>query len=312
MNLIITGTIGLDDIETPFGKVAGTLGGSGVYAALAASYFASPRLGSRRGKPGLVSIAGGDLSKEHLKTLNRVDTTGVAKAGKTFHWSGFYEFDMNEAQTKKTDLNSLAGYEPVVPDKYKKAKYLFLANIDPEIQLEVLSQMKSKPFVVLDTMNYWITSKKEILKSVIAKVDILVMNEGEARQFCGTPNLIKAGRQLLELGPNYVIIKKGEHGALLFGHSTFFSAPGYPLEEVKDPTGAGDSFAGGLIGYLARQHVSQSAGKPVSFEEIRRGIIYGSVVASFCAEEFGLKYLENISQAEIDERYEFMNKIREF
>lgn len=296
MNLVITGTIGLDDIETPFGKVAGTLGGSGVYAAMAASYFADP---------GLVSIAGGDLSKEHLKTLNRVDTTGVAKAGKTFRWSGFYEFDMNEAQTKKTDLNSLAGFKPIVPEKYKDTKYLFLANIDPEIQLEVLAQIKSRPFVVLDTMNYWITSKKEILKNVIAKVDILVMNEGEVRQFCGTPNLIKAGRQLLELGPSYAIIKKGEHGALLFGTDTFFSAPGYPLEEVKDPTGAGDSFAGGLIGYLAKTD-------DISEQNIRKGIIYGSVVASFCAEEFGLKYLENIKNTDIKERYEFCEKIRKF
>ena len=304
-DLVITGTIGLDDIETPFGKVEKTLGGSGVYAAMAASYFASPRLGSRRGKPGLVSIAGNDLSDKHVKTLEKIDTSGVTKTGKTFHWAGFYEFDMNEAQTKQTDLNSLADYKPVVPDKYKKAGYLFLANIDPEIQLQVLAQMKSKPFVVLDTMNYWITSKKEILEKVIIKVDILVMNEGEARQFCATPNLIRAGRQLLELGPKYVIIKKGEHGALLFGHNTFFSAPGYPLEEVKDPTGAGDSFAGGLIGYLAKTD-------DVSEQNIRKGIIYGSVVASFCAEEFGLKYLENIKNTDIKERYEFVKKIRRF
>lgn len=296
MNLVIVGTIGLDDISTPFGEVKGALGGSGMYASIAASHFVNS---------GLVSIVGKDLSDKHQTILNRVDISGVTKAEKTFHWSGFYEFDMNEAQTKQTDLNSLAGYKPTVPDEYKKAKYLFLANIDPEIQLEVLLQMESKPFVVLDTMNYWIASKKEILKSVITKVNILVMNEGEARQFCTTPNLIKAGRQLLELGPNYVIIKKGEHGALLFGHNTFFSAPGYPLEEVKDPTGAGDSFAGGLIGHLAKTD-------DVSEKNIRKGIIYGSVVASFCAEEFGLKYLENIKNSDIKERYEFIEKIRRF
>ncbi len=347
MNLAITGTIGLDDIETPFGKVAGTLGGSGVYAALAASHFV---------EPGLISVAGNDLSSQHSKILENIDTTGITKTGKTFHWSGFYEFDMNEAQTKQTDLNSLAGYKPVVPDNYKKAKYLFLANIDPEIQLEVLAQMESnvtahsqrhsraggnpgstdttklpgspgttlentagpeddndgmseqiqsRPFVVLDTMNYWIENKKELLRKVIGKVDIVVMNEGEARQFCATPNLIKAGRKLLELGPSYIIIKKGEHGALLFGHNTFFSAPGYPLEEVKDPTGAGDSFAGGLIGYLAKTD-------DVSEQNIRKGIIYGSVIASFCAEEFGLKYLGKISQTEIDERYKVFEKIRKF
>jgi len=303
MNLVITGTIGLDDIETPFGKVEKTLGGSATYAAIAASHFTVP---------GMISVAGTDLSSKHREILDRVDTTGVTKTGSTFHWSGFYEFDMNEAQTKQTDLNSLAGYKPVVPEDYKKAKYLFLANIDPEIQLEVLTQMMSRPFVVLDTMNYWIASKKEILESVIAKVNILVMNEGEARQFCDTPNLIKAGRQLLDLGPSFVIIKKGEHGALLFGHNTFFSAPGYPLEEVKDPTGCGDSFAGGLIGYLASKPVSQSASKPVSFEEIRKAVIYGSVVASFCAEKFGLKYLDKISQAEIDERYRIFEEIRKF
>jgi len=303
VDLVITGTIGLDDIETPFGKVAGTLGGSGVYAALAASHFTDT---------GVVSVAGTDLSSKHQKILDKIDTAGITKVGKTFHWSGFYEFDMNEAQTKQTDLNSLAGYKPTVPDKYKKAKYLFLANIDPEIQLEVLAQMKSRPFTVLDTMNYWIESQKDLLKKIIAKVNVVVMNEGEARQFCGTPNLIKAGRQLLELGSEYAIIKKGEHGALLFGHNTFFSAPGYPLEEVKDPTGAGDSFAGGLIGYLASQHLSQSASQLVSFEEIRRGIIYGSVVASFCAEEFGLNYVEKIKFSDIEDRYEFMNTIRKF
>jgi len=296
MNLVISGTIGLDDIETPFGKAEGTLGGSGVYAALAASHFTDA---------GVVSVAGTDLSSKHQKILNRVDTAGVTKVGKTFHWSGFYEFDMNEAQTRQTDLNSLAGYKPVVPEDYKKAKYLFLANIDPEIQLEVLAQMTSRPFVVLDTMNYWIASKKEILKSVIAKVNILVMNEGEARQFCDTPNLIKAGRQLLDLGPNFVIIKKGEHGALLFGHNAFFSAPGYPLEEVKDPTGCGDSFAGGLIGYLAKTGDTSEA-------NIRKGIIYGSIIASFCAEEFGLNYLNKINTTDIKERYEFCEKIRRF
>lgn len=305
MNLVIMGTIGLDDIRTPFGEVRSALGGSGVYASCAASFFA---------ESGLVSVMGDDVPKEYLNLLEkrRVDLSGVAKVGKTFRWSGFYEFDMNEAKTLKTELNSLAGFEPKVPDNYKKAKFVFLANIDPDLQLEVLSSMKESPFVVLDTMNYWITSKKESLLEVIKKTNLFILNEGEARQLFETPNLIQAGKMALNLGPKYVIIKKGEHGALLFSDSKYFSAPGYPLEEVKDPTGAGDSFAGGLVGYLASQQVSRSADQQVSFEEIRKAVIYGSTIASFCAENFSLDYLKNINNEKIEERYDIFKQIREF
>lgn len=296
MDLVILGTTGLDDVETPFGSATGVLGGSGVYAALAASHFY---------KPGLISIAGRDLSAGYWETLKRIDTTGMGKADKTFHWSGLYEFDMNEAQTKQTDLNSLADFKPVVPKEYQDAKYLFLANIDPEIQLDVLGQMKTKPFIVLDTMNYWIESKKTKLEEIIKKTDVLVMNEGEARQFCATPNLIRAGKKLLEMGPEYVIIKKGEHGALCFSHHGFFSAPSYPLEDVKDPTGAGDSFAGGLIGYLAKTDDTSEA-------NVRKAIIYGSVIASFCAEDFSLNYLEKVTNIDIEERYNAFEEIRRF
>jgi len=296
MNLVIVGTIGLDDVETPFGKVSSVLGGSGTYAGMGASFFV---------KPGLVSIAGDDLSKEHRKTLEKIDISGVSFLGKTFHWEGFYEFDMNEAQTKKTELNSLAGFKPVLPDNYKEAKYLFLANIDPTIQLEVLSQTSNKPFVVLDTMNYWIANAREALTSVIKKSNLVVMNEGEARQFFKTPNLIKAGKMLLDLGPEYAIIKKGEHGALLFSDGRFFSAPGYPLEEVKDPTGAGDSFAGALIGYLAKT-------KDNSETNIRKAVIYGSIVASFCAEDFSLGYSKKVTLSDIEERYRVFQQIRNF
>lgn len=307
MNLVIIGTIGLDDIKTPFGEVESALGGSGVYASCAASFF-SPS--------GLISVMGNDIPEEYLKLLNKrkVSLEGVSKLGKTFRWSGFYEFDMNEAKTLKTELNSLAGFKPDVPTDYKKAKFIFLANIDPDLQLEVLSQMEEKPFVVLDTMNYWITSKKDSLLKVIGKTDLFILNEGEARQLFETPNLIKAGKIALKLGPKYAIIKKGEHGALLFSDGKYFSAPGYPLEEVKDPTGAGDSFAGGLIGYLASKQVSNKlvSGKRVSFEELRRAVVYGSTIASFCAEDFSLNYLKNINSKKIEERYNIFQKIREF
>ncbi len=298
INLVVIGTIGLDDIKTPFGKVKSALGGSGVYSAVAASFFA---------KSGLISVAGTDVPAEYMELLEKrgIDLSGVTKVGKTFRWSGFYEFDMNEAKTLKTELNSLAGFKPEVPDDYKKSKFVFLANIDPDLQLEVLAGMEDKPFVVLDTMNYWITSKKNSLLKVIAKTDLFILNEGEARQLFETPNLIQAGKMALKLGPKYVIIKKGEHGALLFSDGKYFSAPGYPLEEVKDPTGAGDSFAGGLIGYLSKTG-------DISEKNIRKAVIYGSTIASFCAENFSLDYLKNISNEKIEERYGIFQKIREF
>lgn len=296
MNLVITGTIGLDSVETPFGKVVDALGGSGVYACSAASYFV---------RPGLVSIVGEDVGHNKLTELKGIDVKGVEKKGSTFRWSGSYEYDMNEAKTLKTELNSLADFDPVLPQDYKSAGFLYLGNTDPSIQLKIISQMKNRPFMMLDTMNYWISTKKEELTKVIKKVDMIVINEGEARQFCETPNLIKAGRALLELGPKYVAIKKGEHGALLFSFNSYFSAPGYPLEDLKDPTGAGDSFAGGTIGYLAKT-------KDVSEGNIRKAIIYGSAVASFCAESFSLDYKKNIKIKDVEERYAVFQKIRQF
>lgn len=296
MNLVVVGTIGLDDIETPFGQAKSALGGSGSYASLAASYFV---------KPGLVSIAGKDLGAENKKKLSKVDLAGVTWAQKNFRWSGFYEYDMNEAQTKRTELNSLADFKPELPKEYRQAKFLLLGNIDPTLQMEVIRQMESKPFILLDTMNYWITSQRDNLLKVIKKVNFVVMNEGEARQLFDTPNLIKAGKELLKLGPDFAAIKKGEHGALLFSQEGFFSAPGYPLEDVKDPTGAGDSFAGGTMGYLAKKG-------EVNEINLRRAIIHGSAVASFCAEHFGLGYREKIKLNDIKERYEVFRQIRKF
>ncbi len=297
-NLIIVGTIGLDDVETPFGKVKSSLGGSGSYASLAASFFC---------RPGLVSVAGSDLPDKHwqLFSKNKIDTAGVEKTGKTFRWSGKYLFDMNEVKTKKTELNSLANFDPTLPPHFREAKFLFLGNIDPTIQLQVLKQMKGKPFAAIDTMDYWIELKKEKLLRVISKIQLVVMNESEARMLFDTPNLIKAGRELLNLGPDYAVIKKGEHGALFFSHNAFFSAPSYPLEEVKDPTGAGDSFAGGLMGYL-------TITGDTSEKNIRKGIVYGSIIASFCAEGFSLNYLSSTKLKDIKERYNLIKKIRKF
>jgi ribokinase len=298
MELVILGTIGLDDIETPFDKAKNILGGSGVYSAIAASFFV---------KPGLVSIAGNDLPKENIILLKSkgVDLEGLRYSGKTFQWSGLYRYGMDEAETLKTELNSLLNFKPVLPESYKFAKYLLLSNIDPTLQLETLNQMRNNPFVIVDTMNYWITGKKQDVLSIFKKANLVVINESEARQFFETPNLIKAGKSVLELGPQYAVIKKGEHGALLFSKEGFFSAPSYPLEEVKDPTGAGDSFAGGLIGYLAKT-------KRIDDLNVRKAVIYGSAIASCCAEAFSLNYTKTIKLKDIEERVNVFKKIRRF
>ncbi len=298
INLIVVGVIGLDDIKTPFGEVHGVLGGCGSYSSVAASFFT---------RAGLVSIAGDDLPKAFTKIFEQrhIDLQGLVTKGKTFRWTGLYEYDLSEAKTLETKLNSLADFQPEMPHQYRRSKYLLLGNTDPDHQLKALSQMENKPFVVLDTMNYWISNKKDQLLKIISKVDLVVVNEGEARQLFGTSNLIKAGRMLLDLGPQYAVIKKGEHGAMLFGQDIFFSAPGYPLEEVKDPTGAGDSFAGGLIGYLAKTD-------DTSEKNIRKAIVYGSVLASFCAEDFSLNYLQKVGLKEVEERYRVFKQIKEF
>lgn len=310
-NLLVIGTVALDDIETPFGKVESALGGAGTYASLAASYFT---------QASLVSIVGRDLGVANINILkaHQVNLDGLEYGDKTFHWAGKYQFDMNSAETIKTDLNSLVDFNPKLLADQVKANYLLLANCDPAVQLKAIDQMSGKPFIAVDTMNYWIENKKAELIKVIKKVDLIVMNEGEARQLFETPNLIKAGRELLEFGPKYAIIKKGEHGALLFSKNAYFSAPGYPLEKLKDPTGAGDSFLGGLIGYLVSQLNSQIAKQPdslrehVTFGEMRKAVVYGSVIASFCAEEFGTGYINKIKLSDIEKRYKEMGEICRF
>lgn len=295
---IICGSIGIDSIDTPHGKVKNALGGSASYASISASHF-SP--------VGLIGIVGKDFPENYRRKLtsHKIDLTGVRVGEKTFRWSGRYDGDMSQATTLKTELNALEGFNPRVPTAYRKAEYLFLANIDPVIQLKVIEQMDNLKFVVLDTMNYWIESHFQNLFKVIERADLMVLNDAEAKSIIKTENLIIAGKKLLSMGPDYVIIKKGEHGALLFSRKSHFSAPAYPLEICLDPTGAGDSFGGGLIGYLAKVNSNEEA-------DIRRGIIYGSVMASYCTEAMGIGKIEELSIKQIKERYEYFKKIREF
>ena len=297
-DILIIGTVALDTIETPFGKAEKTLGGSATYASFAASFFA---------KPALVSVVGNDFPKEYLGLMRKrsINLDGLKIIGKTFHWEGFYEYDMNEAKTRKTELNSLEHFKVDVPEKFKDIKYVFLANIDPEQQLETLKQMGKPNFVVLDTMNFWINNKKKYLIDVIKKVNVLLINDGEARQLFNTVNLVRAANEALSLGPKAVIIKKGEHGALLFTKNKHFSAPGYPLENIKDPTGCGDSFGGAFIGYLAKTN-------DLSERNLRKAIVYGSVVASHNAEDFGLNKLKHLTMKDIEKRYKEFKDIREF
>jgi ribokinase len=296
-DLVICGSIGLDDIKTPLGEVTSVPGGSAIYAAIAASHFA---------RPGIVSVVGKDFPQEELANLKGrgIDLEGLTVSGKTFRWGGLYEFDMSEAKTILTELNSMSGYEPKVPISYRDTKFLLLANIDPAVQI-IAASACSKAFVVLDTMNYWIKNQKEKLIKAVKMADLVVLNEAEARQFSGEINLIKAAKMILRFGPEYVVIKKGEHGALLFSDGKYFSAPGFPLDEVKDPTGAGDSFAGTLIGYLA------STGE-TSEKNLRKGIIYASTVASYCTEDFSTKKLCELNKKIIEERYAIFQEIRKF
>ncbi len=295
---VIIGTVALDSLETPFGKVKDVLGGSAIYASLAASFFSNP---------GILSIIGKDFPKEHIEFLNKrgIDTKGIIIGDKTFRWQGFYEFDMNEAKTIRTDLNSLKSYKVHVPENYKDAKYVFLANIDPELQLDVISAVKKPELIVMDTMNFWIEHKREQLLKTIDKADVLVLNDAEARQLFNTPNLVKAANNALKLHTKAVVIKKGEHGALLFTDNKHFSAPSYPLENIKDPTGCGDAFGGALTGYLAKT-------QDMSEKNIRKAVVYGSVIASFNAEDFSIERLKKIKHDDIEKRFKEFKAIREF
>jgi sugar/nucleoside kinase (ribokinase family) len=297
LGLLVVGSLGLDTVETPFDKVTDALGGSATYISLAASYFSGPIQ--------LVGVVGSDYPQEYIDLLGKhnVDLEGlqVIEGGKTFRWGGRYHYDLNVRDTLFTDLNVFEKFDPVIPDKYKKSKYLCLGNIAPTLQLRVLSQMDNSQFVVCDTMNYWIEGMKDELVELLKRVNVLIINDSEARLLSNEPNLIKAAKLIREMGPEFLIIKKGEHGAMLFAEDTIFSAPAYPMEIIYDPTGAGDSFAGGFIGYLYKT-------RDLSPENMKRAVIYGSAMASFCVEKFSTKGLEDISYLRVQDRYrEFMN-----
>jgi sugar/nucleoside kinase (ribokinase family) len=292
MSLLTVGTVAFDAIETPFGKTDKIVGGAATYITLAASYFTKPI--------NMVSVVGDDFPEDALQNLRNhgADTNGiqVKKGEKTFFWSGKYHNDMNSRDTLVTELNVLADFNPMVPDGYRNCEFLMLGNLTPAVQMAVIEQIPVRPkLVVLDTMNFWMNVALDELKQVLKKVDVLTINDEEARQLSGQYSLVKAAQVILGMGPKYLVIKKGEHGALLFNEYSVFFAPALPLEEVFDPTGAGDSFAGGFIGYLAST-------RDISFENMKRAIIFGSAMASFCVEKFGTERLINLSQEEIDDR----------
>jgi sugar/nucleoside kinase (ribokinase family) len=297
--VLIVGSIGLDTIETPFGVVEEVLGGAASYAATAASFFSEVHM---------VGVIGDDFPAEHLDYFRgrEIDLAGVQRTpGKTFRWNGYYEFDMNQAHTLATHLNVFEHFRPAIPAAYTDTPYVFLANIDPELQLSVLDQVKSPKFVLADTMNFWIDGKRDRVLEVFRRVDAVTLNDAEARQLCETTSLVNAGRQLLDMGPKVVIIKKGEHGALLFTQRDYFAAPSFPLEEVRDPTGAGDTFAGGVIGYLAFTD-------DISEETIRKAVVYGTVLASYTVEDFSLSRLTRLELGEVMVRYAEMRRITAF
>jgi sugar/nucleoside kinase (ribokinase family) len=299
MSILVVGSVALDSVETPFGCVEEVLGGSGTYFSTSAGYFTDIRL---------VAVVGSDFPAEHLQFLRsrNIDLSGLQTvAGRTFRWQGRYGYDLNQAQTLDTQLNVFETFRPVLPAGYEDADFVFLANIDPELQLEVLKQVKNPQLVACDTMNFWIAGKREALLKTLRHVGILLINEGEARQLAGEANLNKAARAILSMGPKTLVIKQGEYGALMFTEHSVFSAPAYPLESVFDPTGAGDTFAGGFIGYLA-------ATRNLSESSFRQAVIFGSVMASFTVEDFSLNRLKRLEYREIEERFRRFKLLTEF
>ena len=292
MSLITVGTMAFDAIETPFGKVDKIVGGSATYVAYAASNFVQPVQ--------QISIVGYDFPQEEMDELKKrgvqLDGVEIVPDKKSFFWSGKYHNDMNSRDTLITDLNVLEDFNPMVPDSYQGAEFLMLGNLMPKLQLSVINQLKKRPkLIVMDTMNFWMEIALDDLKEVLKKVDVLMVNDGEARQLSGEYSLVKAAKVIMEMGPTFLIIKKGEHGALLFHEKDVFFAPALPLEEVFDPTGAGDTFAGGFIGHIAKT-------KDISFENMKTAIIVGSAMASFCVEKFGPQRMKEITKADIDAR----------
>ncbi|HEK19361.1 MAG: sugar kinase [Mucilaginibacter sp.] len=302
MSLLVIGTVAFDAIETPFGKTDKIVGGAATYASLAASYFYD--------KTKIVAVVGDDFPKEDIANFNQhhIDTEGlqVKKGEKSFFWSGKYHNDMNSRDTLITELNVLADFDPIIPESYQDCEYLMLGNLTPQIQQTVIKRLKNRPkLIVMDTMNFWMDIAMDDLLQTIKMVDVLTINDAEARQLSGEYSLVKAARKILTLGPKYLIIKKGEHGALLFHENHIFSAPALPLAEVFDPTGAGDTFAGGFIGYMAKVGT-------INFNNMKNAIIFGSALASFCVEKFGTEKLKNLTQQEVNERVQQFVELSSF
>jgi len=301
MSLLVVGTVAFDAIETPFGKTDKIVGGAASYIALASSYFTK--------NINLVSVVGDDFPQDFMNTLKaqgvNLDGLQIKQGQKSFFWSGRYHNDMNSRDTLDTQLNVLADFDPIVPEAYKDCDFLMLGNLMPSIQQKVLSQLSKRPkLIVLDTMNFWMDIAMPELMETLKNIDVLTINDSEARQLSGEYSLVKAAQKILAMGPKVLVIKKGEHGALLFNKEEVFFAPALPLEDVFDPTGAGDSFAGGFIGYLAKT-------KDISFDNMKRAIIFGSAMASFTVEKFGTERLIGLSQADVDDRVqEFVDLVQ--
>ncbi len=292
MSLLVIGTVAFDAIETPFGKTDKIVGGAATYASLAASYFYD--------KVKIVAVVGDDFPESEIKDFNNhhINTEGlqVKKGEKSFFWAGKYHNDMNSRDTLVTELNVLADFDPIIPDSYQDCEYLMLGNLQPQVQQTVISRLKKRPkLIVMDTMNFWMDIALDELLATLKMVDVLTINDAEARQLSCEYSLVKAANKILTMGPKYLVIKKGEHGALLFGEGKIFSAPALPLEEVFDPTGAGDTFAGGFVGYMAKVG-------SVNFQNMKNAIIFGSALASFCVEKFGTEKIRNLSQQEVAAR----------
>lgn len=301
MSVLVVGSVALDSVETPFGKVDEALGGSATYIALAASYFTAPVR--------VVAIVGGDFPRKEMELFKErnIDLDGlqIVEEGKTFRWAGRYHYDLNTRDTLYTQLNVFETFDPVIPTTYKKSGYICLGNIDPVLQRKVLQRLDRPRLVVGDTMNYWIEHKPDELRETLKVMNVLVLNDSEARLLTREPNLVKAAKKIIELGPTVIIIKKGEHGALLVTNDTIFSAPAYPLEDIHDPTGAGDAFAGGFIGWLAKTD-------DLSVDNLKRAVVYGSTLASFCVEEFSVAGLRDLSPLKIQDRFRSFMSLSKF
>lgn len=301
MSLLVVGSLAFDTIETPFGKAERALGGSATFISVAASYFIRPVR--------LVGVVGGDFKEEDIEMLKdkEIDLEGlqIKENEKTFHWHGKYSFDLNTRDSIVTELNVFANFDPIVPDSFKKSTFVCLGNINPELQKKVLFQLEKPKLIVADTMNFWIESKYNELLDMLGHVDVLIINDSEARELSHEANLFKAAKKIQSYGPHTLIIKKGEHGALLFHENEIFMAPAYPLESIYDPTGAGDSFAGGFIGYLAKT-------EDLSYENMKRAIIFGSTIASFSVEKFSLDRIKDLTPIEIKDRFNDFKRFADF